>query len=328
MIAGGTWNTGAPSIAAAGALAVAWPDGRDARTARAYVGTFDAALADRGAQVALSAEDVNVGVPSIDWSGSVIGVAWEDIGTADAIRFARADASGTPIGAPVVAAASGGTPILRASAGGWGILWAFGGSVSFARLDASGAPLGMPASIGAPAIDAALVATPDGWAAAWSEPGADSQLRFARIDASGAVGAVTSIGSASGSSAQPSIAWTGAGFVVAWTDWRDGNAEIYAVALDGAGAASGMERRLTAEASSSERPQIAWNGREAGLVWIDARDGDRRTFFAALDASGAMLEPETAITPRADSAAIAWIETHWVLAWHDGLRVALVPVCR
>ena len=59
------------------------------------------------------------------------------------------------------------------------------------------------------------------------------------------------------------------GFVAAWYDNRDGNAEIYMRLLDGAGQPAGPERRLTNGPEESYEPSIESVGNGVAIAWYD-----------------------------------------------------------
>ena len=59
------------------------------------------------------------------------------------------------------------------------------------------------------------------------------------------------------------------GFVAAWYDTRDGNAEIYMRLLDEQGAPAGPERRLTNGPEDSYEPRIATLDDAVALAWYD-----------------------------------------------------------
>jgi hypothetical protein len=64
------------------------------------------------------------------------------------------------------------------------------------------------------------------------------------------------------------------GFVVAWYDTRDGNAEIYMRRLDERGRPAGPERRLTAGPEQSYEPSLVVLGEGVAAAWYDkAADG-------------------------------------------------------
>ena len=61
------------------------------------------------------------------------------------------------------------------------------------------------------------------------------------------------------------------GFIVAWVDTRDGNAEVYAARVDRTLRKVVQDRRITEAPGDSAEVQIVVRGKETLLVWSDAR---------------------------------------------------------
>lgn len=78
------------------------------------------------------------------------------------------------------------------------------------------------------------------------------------------------------------------GFIVAWVDTRDGNAEIYAAKVDRTLTKIGPDKRITSAPGDAAEVQIAMRGNEAWLVWSDARtsveEGNGDIYLVRLDA--------------------------------------------
>lgn len=81
--------------------------------------------------------------------------------------------------------------------------------------------------------------------------------------------------SASGNGAyEAALATRRDGFLIAWYDTRDGNAEIYMRRLDGDGRPAGPERRLTNGPEESYEPSIDRLDEAVAIAWYDkSRDG-------------------------------------------------------
>src|SRR5687768_15074317 len=68
------------------------------------------------------------------------------------------------------------------------------------------------------------------------------------------------------------------GFITAWYDTRDGNAEIYMRLLDENGRPAGPERRLTNGREESYEPSIAQAGiNDVAVAWYDKAPDGRLT---------------------------------------------------
>lgn len=77
------------------------------------------------------------------------------------------------------------------------------------------------------------------------------------------------------------------GWVVAWVDTRDGNAEIYVARVDKSLTKVVADKRITEAPGDSAEVQIAVKGNDVLLVWSDARkspeDGSADIYLARLD---------------------------------------------
>lgn len=139
---------------------------------------------------------------------------------------------------------------------------------------------------------------------------------------------------------------SGDGFIVAWVDTRDGNAEIYVAKLDRALNKVVPDRRITEAPGDSAEVQIAVRGQDVFLVWSDARkspdEGSGDIYLAHLE--GATLKkvaPETLLfasalhsrTPQITSTGsgflVSWIEDAFGVGKTDatatterGMRIA------
>ncbi|WP_156339266.1 TolB family protein [Chondromyces crocatus] len=113
------------------------------------------------------------------------------------------------------------------------------------------------------------------------------------------------------------------GWILAWVDTRDGNAEVYAARLDKNLQKSGPDRRVTDAAGDAAEVQILMRGKEAWLVWSDARQNEETAdiWMARLDAKTLQKAgPETrlftspehsrspALAPFGSGMLAAWIE--------------------
>ena len=78
------------------------------------------------------------------------------------------------------------------------------------------------------------------------------------------------------------------GFIVAWSDTRDGNAEIYVAKIDRELKKTVPDKRITDAPGDSAEVQIVVRGKEAFLAWSDAREspdaGNADVYLARLDA--------------------------------------------
>jgi hypothetical protein len=117
----------------------------------------------------------------------------------------------------------------------------------------------------------------------------------------------------------------GDGWITAWVDTRDGNAEIYVAKLDRGLGKTVADQRITNALGDSTEVQIAVHGKDVFLVWSDARanpdEGKGDVYLARLDAATLKKTgPETRLfassarsrTPQITAAGkgllVSWIE--------------------
>lgn len=112
-------------------------------------------------------------------------------------------------------------------------------------------------------------------------------------------GGATDLGAAvSGASysISPSLVDSGGGLGMAWSDGRDGNAEIYFCRLSPFGAKLGTEVRLTSDANSSDQSRVLWTGSEYGVFWSDSRGAGSDLWFQRVSALGAAVGSNQEVT--------------------------------
>ena len=80
-------------------------------------------------------------------------------------------------------------------------------------------------------------------------------------------------------SSAPSIATLDRGVHVVWSDYRDGNQEIYYKRSRDDGLTWGPDTRLTNSNSFSTNPSVAVNGKAVHVVWMDYRDGNNEIYY-------------------------------------------------
>jgi hypothetical protein len=210
--------------------------------------------------------------------------------------------------------------------------------VYFARLSPAGAKQGgdVRVSAGDGYTDwAHLAATPNRYGVAWNatmctsptECAERSEIFFSLVDANGSRITPTDVqlsAGTTGSAYGPSVVWTGTEFGVAWSDFKDGNFEIYFARLSSEGVPLGTPVRVTNAVGSSDRVALGWNGSVYGLVWQDERldttGGVRHVYFTTLSSTGVRQGADERITCRTDrsfSPAIAGAGSAFGVAWTD-----------
>jgi hypothetical protein len=328
-----TGASGYPSPAWNGdGYGVAWHDDRDGNY-EIYFTLVDRYGVTSGPEIQLTQASGNSGGAVLAWTGTEYGLAWWDERDGNReIYFRRLGALGAPIGPEhriTSAAGVSTTPSIVWTGREYGIAWhdARDGNdeIYVARVHPSGYTAGdeirVTNAAGASRY-ASIAWTGDEYAVAWQDDrDGNGEIYAARLDALGAkIGGDVRVTNAAGSSEQPSLAWNGSGFGVAWHDDRDGNWEIYFARLYTTAAKIGDDVRVTTQAAVSGYPALAWTGADYGIAWHDQRDGDWEVYLAVFDPAGTPESSERRMTTSAGgSYAPALIHANGVfaLAWHD-----------
>ena len=133
------------------------------------------------------------------------------------------------------------------------------------------------------------------WAA---DDGARSHAYFTRVQSDGTLPVPDlELSGVAGDADAPSVAWSGASYLAAWTDTRDGGSEeIYAQRIAADGSAIDVAMRLTDDAALSTEPAVAWSDGLFGLAWVDTRAGNQEIFFSTLQEDGTVVADNVRIT--------------------------------
>jgi hypothetical protein len=222
-------------------------------------------------------------------------------------------------------------PSLVTTDSGYGVAWADGRhgkhEIYFNRLDPTGAPAG--ASLRVTDTDKFATYPTMAWTGsefgiAWCEfprtQDYDGEIYFARISAAGVkMGPEIRITSDPGSSVFPSIAWSGAGYGVAWLDRSVPEASVYFARLDPAGLLQGEMIQLTTTAGYVNDPVVVWTGTRYAVTWYDEADGNAEIYLALIDTLGNASAPIRITDDPANSTEprLAWTGTELGLLWLD-----------
>jgi hypothetical protein len=231
-----------PSIAWNGSgYGIAWADERDGQY-EMYFALLDATGTKTTGDLPITSDDNLVSdIPSLVWTGSEYGLAWQDARHgATEIYFNRISAAGAPLIVDYRVtndAATSQVPVLAWAGTQYGVAW----------------------------YDARTTV---------------QDVYFARISVLGVkIGSDVQITSDAATSAIPSLVWTGAEFGVTWEDNRDaGEYEIYFQRISIAGAKVGSEMRLTVDGAPSRYPVLAFGTLGYGLAYA-LDDLDKITFI-------------------------------------------------
>jgi hypothetical protein len=120
----------------------------------------------------------------------------------------------------------------------------------------------------------------------------------------------------------PSLAFTGSGFGVAWTDERHDHEEIYFATISATGSAVGTSIRITTSATDrdSTDPWLVWTGSEFGLAWADFEPGNQQILVARLDATGSRTASDVQLTTTSGASSgpsLVWTGSEYGVSWID-----------
>ena len=127
-------------------------------------------------------------------------------------------------------------------------------------------------------------------------------------------------GDPAATSLQPSVAWTGNEYGVAWRDSRHLSTEIFFALISAAGVKLTADSRITSATGASSMPALVWTGTEFGVAWVDARDGNSEIYFNRIDMAGAPVGTDVRITSNAGFSGqpdLNWTGAEYAVVWTD-----------
>jgi hypothetical protein len=107
---------------------------------------------------------------------------------------------------------------------------------------------------------------------------------------------------------------------VAWTDFRDGNYEIYFKYSTNNGINWSSDTRITNNTANSDFAYLCASGSNVHLLWIDNRDGNDEIYYKRSTSNGVSWEPDTRLTNNTASSygeSIAVYDTVVNVVWTD-----------
>jgi hypothetical protein len=136
------------------------------------------------------------------------------------------------------------------------------------------------------------------------------------------VGGGTSIYAPAGE--EPSLAWSGSEFGIAWNHRVDLINEIFFSRFSEDGNPIGSPLRVTYAAATSEAPSLVWTGSEYAISWVDARDGNYEIYFSRVSAQGNEIGDDTRLTFDPDFSSdpsMVCTGSEFGVAWQDEREV-------
>jgi hypothetical protein len=254
-------------------------------------------------------------VPSIVWTGTEYGLAWEDwrAGNWD-IYFVRITKDGG-VGAELQVTTGTSDslyPSLTWTGAEYGLAWqdtvTTVQDIYFERITAAGAPVTPATQVTSDAASSgypSVVWANGEYGVAWEDNrDTDINVFFARLDSAGALVAGSEIrvtANDTANSRYPSLTWTGTQYGVAYQDYRNTAADIYFSRISSAGDEVGDDIRVTTDTLYSWDPALVWTGSEYGVAWYDNRTGNYDIFYATLGADGYKLGEDRRLTTSSGS---------------------------
>ncbi len=170
--------------------------------------------------------------------------------------------------------------------------------------------------------NAALVWTGSEFGVVWRDNrDFNYELYFSRLSSSGeAIDPEKRITSYIRDCYQPTLAWSGSEYGVAWDDYKSSAWEIYFSRLGADGTIIGPEYRVTSQSAESRVPTMVWSGSEFGLAWYDWRNGNPDGYFARISAGGSKIGSDLLFNGDGANSwgpAPVWTGSEYGIAWED-----------
>lgn len=334
--------TGAPAIATSPAAVwtgqgygVTWVDSRDGDR-RVYFALLDRDGARLGPDVKISTLPGGASDPSIAWTGTLFSIAYERAGH---IYLSQVNAAGVLTGFEhqlTFSADSSSAPSIAWNGNEFAVAWGenLAGpnlEIFFIRVSVNGNPVGNPVRITNAVrtqYQPSLVWAGFEYGLAWYDlrhadatAPDNAEIYFARLDTVGnRLGDEVRVTNDAAFSSEPSLAWSGERYGIAWTEQRDGNTEIYFTALDSFGVTRTGDIRLTADPATSLRPSAVSTGGEFGVSWYDLRDGNAEIYFTRVGLDGTRLSPDVRLTRDpafSCDPTVLWNGAAYAVTWND-----------
>ncbi|MGC4119156.1 MAG: hypothetical protein QM765_32235 [Myxococcales bacterium] len=279
---------------------------------------------------------------SVAFNGSNYLVAWDEKGSSNTyIVAARVSPAGTVVGGTtltVASSASSAKPVARPSVASDGsnflVVWQdfrsgfyfdiYASRVSGAGtvLDASGIAVSTAANDQKePSVDFDGV----NYLVVWSDgKWGNSDIFGTRVSPAGAVLDPSGISICQTPVAQttPAVAFDGTNHVVAWTDARNGGADLYAARVDRAATVLDSGGFSVSRGTAAEQaPTVSCAGATCLAIWQDQRAGTTWDVYGARLGAGAVLDAAGVLVSSAANdelaPAVAFDGTNYLVVWQD-----------
>lgn len=275
----------APRIAWSGTeYGVTWYDARSGNNEIYFARVSASGAPVSGGELRVTEDSGSSLYPDVEWCGTEWGVAWHDSRTTTwDIYYARVSALGTKLGSEWQITSDAGFsyyPSLAWDGAYCGVAWHDSRSTAtdiyFARVLPTGGKQGSDIQVTSDASSStspSLVWTGSAYGVAWQDTRTTSyDIYFQRLSAYGdLLGGNVQVTSDAGGSYEPSLAWTGSEFGVAFSDDRNGASDVYFARITAAGAKTGSDVRLTAVVPYVGRPRLAFGTLGYAITFKDTQ---------------------------------------------------------
>jgi hypothetical protein len=208
----------------------------------------------------------------------------------------------------------------------WGVVYQDEGDnpeIYFARLAADGTLLGSEVRLTlhpADSIKPHVVWTGTNYMVVWSDNrDTDHEIYMATVDSAGSKSSVDiKLTNNAYDIEDPSIVWAGTEAGITWTDFRDGNKEIYIMSVNGSGVKRIPETRISAAEGDSVQSDVAFANGHYAISWVDSRSGAEQIYLSVMRTNTDLLLAERAVTSDAASSRLPSITgsgNHFCIAW-------------
>ena len=151
-----------------------------------------------------------------------------------------------------------------------------------------------------------------------------SDIYGARVSTGGTVldGAGIAISTAASSQQDPAMVFAGTSYLVAWSDFRNGQSDVYASLVSTAGVVlSPLGTSVSGGTGTQTLPAVAFDGTNSLVVWQDPRAGNLDIFGARVNQTGVVLDAAgkqiTTSGFQQLNPAVAFDGTRYLVVWQD-----------
>lgn len=321
---------------------VTWTDGRNSGKDiyGTRVATNGTVLDDPATGVAIGAATGDLATSAVAFDGGNFLVVWSDASGGDYDMVGRRfSPDGAPVGSQFDISNAGGdqrTPAVAFGGGAFLTTWfdSRGGGVDIygAIIDTGGGVTVADIPVADPDGDqrfSAIAFDGNHFLVAWDDfrSGSSWDIYGARLDPDGTILDPNgfAICSASGNQYEPTIAFDGTNFFVAWHDYRAGGyPDVYGTRLTTAGVPlDGDGLILSLAANFQMTSAVAFDGANYLVVWEDQRDGEHWDIYGTrITPEGAVLDPAgiaicTAEGTQERPAVTFGVGGNYFVAWSD-----------